>query len=85
MRLSPRSQQAIRALMELAAARGALVPAEQLAREQDVPGKVLEVILTELRRAGLVEAQRGPDRGFRLARPAGEISLAEVVTVISAL
>jgi Rrf2 family protein len=85
MRLSARSQQAIRPLIELAVTDGALVPAEQLAREQDVPGRVLEMVLTELCRAGLVETQRGPDGGFRLARPAAEISLAEVVTAISAL
>jgi Rrf2 family protein len=61
------------------------VAAEQLAREQDVPGEVLEIIMTELRRAGLVETQIGPDGGFRLARPAAEMSLGEVVTAIGTL
>jgi Rrf2 family protein len=71
-------------LIELAAAGGTLVPAEQLAREQAIPGKALEAVMTSLRRAGLVQNQRGPNGGFSLARPAREISLAEVVGELSA-
>jgi Rrf2 family protein len=73
------------ALVELAAAGETLVPAEQLAEEQAISGKVLEAIMTELRRAGLVLSQRGPDRGFSLARPATGIALAEIVSVLRAL
>ena len=39
--------------------------------------------MTKLRRAGLVQSQRGPNGGFSLARPAAEMSLAEVVSVLS--
>lgn len=56
--------------------------AEQLARAQQIPGKFLEAILTQLRRAGLVRSQRGPDGGFWLARPADEISLADIIRAI---
>src|SRR5262249_60470510 len=59
-----------------------LVTAEQLARVQAIPPKFLESILLQLRRGGVVNAQRGPEGGYWLARPAGEISLADVIRVI---
>ena len=56
--------------------------ADQLAKTQGIPGKFLEAILTQLRRGGLVRSQRGPDGGFWLARPASEISLADIIRAI---
>lgn len=82
MRLSARSDYALRAVIELAAAGPGHVTADQLARAQAIPGKFLEAILTQLRRAGLIRSQRGPEGGFWLARPAGEISLADVIRAI---
>jgi Rrf2 family protein len=82
MRLSARSDYALRAVIELAASGGGHVTADQLARTQAIPGKFLEAILTQLRRAGLVRSQRGPDGGFWLARPASEISLADIIRAI---
>jgi Rrf2 family protein len=82
MRLSARADYALRAAIELAAAENGHVTAEQLAKAQRIPGKFLEAILTQLRRAGLVRSQRGPDGGFWLARPAGEISLADIIRAI---
>jgi len=82
MRLSARSDYALRAVIELAAAGPGHVTADQLARTQAIPGKFLEAILTQLRRAGLVRSQRGPEGGFWLARPAGDISLADVIRAI---
>jgi Rrf2 family protein len=82
MRLSARADYALRAAIELAAAGGGHVTADQLARTQAIPGKFLEAILTQLRRAGLVRSQRGPDGGFWLARPAEEISLADIIRAI---
>lgn len=58
------------------------VTAEQIARAQDIPPKFLESILLQLRRGGIVHAQRGPEGGYWLARPAAEISLAEVIRVV---
>lgn len=82
MRLSARADYALRAAIELAASTDTHTTAEQLARAQNIPGKFLEAILTQLRRAGLVRSQRGPDGGFWLARPAAEISLADIIRAI---
>ncbi|GAA3763712.1 hypothetical protein GCM10022225_57080 [Plantactinospora mayteni] len=62
--------------------RPAPLTAEQIARAQDIPPKFLESILLQLRRGGIVHAQRGPEGGYWLARPATEISLAEIIRVI---
>ncbi|MGR6321040.1 Rrf2 family transcriptional regulator [Micromonospora soli] len=89
MRLSARVDYALRAAAELAlvadgaaGGRSRPVTAEQIARAQEIPPKFLESILLQLRRAGIVHAQRGPEGGYWLARPASEISLAEVIRVI---
>jgi Rrf2 family protein len=81
MRLSARADYALRAAIELAA-QDDRVTADQLAKAQDIPAKFLEAILTHLRRSNIVRSQRGPDGGFWLARPAAEISLAEIIRAI---
>ncbi len=58
------------------------VTAERLAQAQQIPPKFLESILLQLRRGGIVTAQRGPEGGYRLARPAAKIPLAEVIRVV---
>jgi len=60
----------------------AQVKAETIASAQGIPPKVLETVLAELRRGGLVTSRRGPDGGYRLARPAAEISVADVIRAI---
>jgi Rrf2 family protein len=82
MRTTARADYALRAACELAASSSGHVTADQLARTQGIPGKFLEAILTQLRRAGLVRSQRGPEGGFWLARPASEISLAQIIRAI---
>lgn len=82
MRLSARVDYALRAAAELAVGGEGPVTAEQLARAQDIPGKFLENILTQLRRAGLVRSQRGPVGGYWLARPAAAISLADIIRAV---
>jgi Rrf2 family protein len=82
MRLSARADYGLRAVIEIAAVSDGRVTAEQVARAQQIPVKFLETILTQLRRAGLVRSQRGPDGGFLLARPAGEISLADILRAV---
>src|SRR6202167_947185 len=82
MRLSARADYALRAAIELAAATSGHVTADQLARAQQIPSKFVETILTQLRRAGIIRSQRGPDGGFWLARPAAEISLADIIRAI---
>ena len=69
MRLSARVDYALRAMAELAAA-DAPRTVDQLSAAQNIPNKYLESILGELRRGGLLRSQRGPDGGYRLARPA---------------
>ena len=81
MRLSARVDYALRAMSELAAA-DAPRTVEQLAEAQRLPNKYLESILGELRRTGLLRSQRGPEGGYRLARPAGTISIADVIRAL---
>jgi len=73
---------AIRALAELASASDGPVTAEHLASAQTIPLKFLRTIMTDLKRARLVTSQRGPEGGFMLARPAEEISLADIFRAI---
>lgn len=83
MRVSAKADYALRAAAELAAAEGeGPVKGEQLATAQGIPPKFLENILLELRHAGLVASQRGADGGYRLARPAGEITMADVIRAV---
>ena len=82
MRVSAKVDYALRALLELAAAPPGSVKGERLAKAQDIPPKFLENILTELRHAEIVASQRGVDGGYRLAKPASEISVADVVRAL---
>lgn len=81
MRLSARVDYALRAVSELAAADEPRT-VDQLAAAQQIPGKYLESILGELRRGGLLRSQRGPDGGYRLARSASDISIADVIRAL---
>ena len=71
----------MRALLELAQSDGPAT-GETLARAQGLPAKFLAAILNDLRRAGLVVSQRGLDGGYRLSRPAGEITVADVMRAL---
>ena len=84
MRVSAKTDYALRAAVELAAAApdGAPVKGERLATSQSIPLRFLENILLQLRHAGIVESRRGADGGYRLARPAGEVTLADVIRAI---
>lgn len=83
MRISARADYAVRAALELAAAREAgPLKAEAIAHAQDIPHKFLEGILNDMRRGGLVHSQRGGNGGYRLARDAEAISIADVIRVV---
>jgi Rrf2 family protein len=82
VRVSARADYAIRAALELAAAGDVPVRAEAIAQAQAIPSKFLENLLVDLRRARLVVSQRGPGGGYRLARPASKITLADVIRSI---
>ena len=83
VRISAKEDYALRAALELAIADGGPLTREQIADAQAIPNAFLQNILIELRRAEVVEAQRGRDGGFKLARPAAEITLADVVRAVS--
>jgi len=84
MRITAKADYAVRAAVELAAAEsgGKQVKGEQLARSQGIPHNFLENILTELRRAGIVRTRRGADGGYQLARPAADITVADVLRAV---
>jgi Rrf2 family protein len=73
---------AVRAMVELAAADGGPVKGEAIATAQGVPFRFLENILLELRHAKLVRSRRGADGGYRLARPAETITIADVIRTV---
>lgn len=58
------------------------IPIQEIGRRQGIPARYLEQIFQRLRRAGLVVSKRGPGGGYALARPADEISLADVVVAV---
>jgi Rrf2 family protein len=80
--LSSKARYALRALVELARVEGSQITAGDLAERADAPRKFLEAILLELARRGVVVSRRGKLGGYSLARPASEISFAEVIRVI---
>jgi Rrf2 family protein len=85
--ISAKSDYAVRALLGLAAEDGVgtehkVVKIEALAVSQDLPRKFLEAILGDLRRAGIVRSQRGADGGYALARPAAEITIADIIRAV---
>ncbi|MFJ6760811.1 MULTISPECIES: RrF2 family transcriptional regulator [unclassified Streptomyces] len=83
MRISARADYAVRAALQLAASQDdGPVKAEAIADAQDIPHKFLEGILNDMRRGGLVLSQRGGNGGYRLAKPARSISIADVIRVV---
>lgn len=83
MRVSAKADYALRAVVELAAGEQKLPrKVDEVAQAQDIPVSFLENILTQLRTAGIVRSQRGPEGGYLLARPAAKINLAEVIRAV---
>lgn len=71
----------MRAVLALAE-KGDPATAEELAEDQGLPPKFLGAILNDLRRSGLVASRRGSEGGYRLARPADEITVADVMRAL---
>ncbi len=82
MRVSAKADYAVRATLELATVDEGLVKGERIAQAQGIPLKFLENILGDLRQSGLVVSQRGPEGGYRLERPASEITVADVIRAV---
>ena len=83
MRISAKADYAVRAAVELAAAADEKpVKAERIATAQEIPLNFLENILGELRHAGIVRSHRGAEGGFRLAKPADQLAIADVIRAV---
>jgi Rrf2 family protein len=86
MRVSAKADYALRALIEMAItardAEGRPVSAEELGKRQEIPHGFLQAILADLRRAEIVSSQRGQSGGWRMARPPGEVSVADVIRAV---
>jgi Rrf2 family protein len=83
MRISAKVDYAVRAAVELAAADDEKpVKAERIANAQDIPLNFLENILGELRHAGIVRSHRGAEGGFRLAKPADQVTVADIIRAV---
>lgn len=83
MKLSTKGRYAMVALVDIALQpEEALVSLGDVARRQDISLPYLEQLFVKLRRAGLVASVRGPGGGYRLARPASEIRVVEVLSAV---
>src|SRR5688500_2994898 len=83
MRVSAKSDYALRALIEIAReTERSAISAEELGRRQDIPHGFLQAILADLRRAGVVVSQRGQSGGWRLARDADKVTVADVIRAV---
>ena len=82
--LTQRSRYALRAMLFIAEAPAGSgpIPMTRIAAEANVPRKFLELILADLRDAGLLHSTRGKMGGYRLSRPTHLISLGDVIRVI---
>ena len=83
MRVSAKSDYALRALIEIAReSDSGAVSAEELGRRQGIPHGFLQAILADLRRSGIVISQRGQSGGWRMGRPADSVSVADVIRAV---
>ena len=80
MRLTTKGRYAVTAMADLATCSGAApTPLAEIAARQSISVHYLEQLFGRLRKSGLVDSVRGVGGGYRLARPAGEIAIADIV------
>jgi Rrf2 family protein len=83
MNLSLKAEYALKAILDLASQpEGGPVKIADIARRNRIPQKFLELILGSLKQGGFVESRRGAEGGYRLARPADQITVAQVLTFV---
>lgn len=83
MKLSTKGRYAMVALTDLALAnKEGLLSLAEISKRQDISLPYLEQLFVKLRRAGLVESVRGPGGGYRLARPAAEIRVSDILGAV---
>jgi Rrf2 family protein len=80
--ITSKSRYAVVALAELARQGPGPVPISQVAERRGMPVQFLEQLFSTLRRGGLLVSQRGAKGGYRLARPADQITVLEVVQAL---
>jgi Rrf2 family transcriptional regulator, cysteine metabolism repressor len=81
--ITSKSPYAVRALAELARRGGGTpVPIGEIARARDIPPQFLEGLFATLRRAGILQSQRGVKGGYQFARPPGEVTVLQVVELL---
>jgi Rrf2 family protein len=81
MRVSTKSDYALRALIEIARSDD-VVSAERIAAKQDIPATFLQAILADLRRAAIVASQRGQSGGWRMAADPSSVAIADVIRAV---
>ena len=80
--LSSRSRYALRAMLYLAKQKpDELVLVADVAKKAKIPKKFLELILLDMKKRGLLHSQRGKNGGYTLARPADQITFAEIIRI----
>jgi Rrf2 family iron-sulfur cluster assembly transcriptional regulator len=84
MQLTSKGRYAVMAMADLSGAdrAGRIVPIAEIAERQGLSAAYLEQLFARLRKAGLVEGVRGPGGGYKLARPAEAVSVADVISAV---
>ena len=82
VQISARGDYAVRAALSLAQAYPSLMSAQAIAQDQDMPRKFLEAVLADLRRAGVVRAQRGAEGGYTLSQPPREVTIGQILRAV---
>ena len=82
MQISARGDYAVRAALSLAQAYPALMSAQAIAQDQNMPRKFLEAVLADLRRAGVVRAQRGAEGGYTLSSSPRDVTIGQILRAV---
>ncbi|HHX73343.1 MAG TPA: Rrf2 family transcriptional regulator [Firmicutes bacterium] len=83
MKLSTKGRYGVRAMFELALQSGeGAIPLKNIAQREHISEKYLEHLFASLKKAGLINSVRGAQGGYRLARPAAEITLGDIIRVL---
>ncbi len=85
MRLTSKGRYAVMAMADLALHGGEdrAVPLQEVARRQEISLSYLEQLFARMRRAGLVAGVRGPGGGYRLAKPAAQTTVADIIAAVN--
>ena len=85
MNLTTKGKYAVTAALDLAMQQRnieSFTKISDVANRQSIPASYLEQIFSHLRKAGILRAVRGPNGGFKLARPSDEIMIGEIINAV---